>query len=322
MFNPMNEITTKITSYTNAHSHLDRAYTIKEKDFYNSVGDKHLFQKWELVNQIKIKTSKQEYFERIYKAVQYQYDFFIKNILSFIDVDDIVEDKAIKAAFLVKEIVKNEYGVNLILANQTVTGFKNKKTRNLIEKNLDKIDVLGGLPKVEDFNSHINYLFGLAKSTNKRVHVHVDQLNTKLEKETEMLARKTIEFGLEGMVTAVHSISLATHNKAYRNEVYKIAKDAGLSFITCPTAWIDHKRTEELTVNHNAITPVDELLENDLLVGIGTDNIHDIYKPFSNGDILTEAKFLIECLHLYDVKEIINILTVNSEKIIGLKNEK
>ena len=321
MFNPINEITQKINSYSNAHSHLDRAYTINRNDFYNSMGDKHLFEKWRLVEKIKRTTSTEEYFDRIYCALQYQWDFFIKNVLSFIDIDPIVGEKAIDAAWLAKQKIKKELNMNLVIANQTVTGFKDKKTRYLIEKNLDKIDVLGGLPKVEDFDYHIDYLFNLAKDTNKRVHVHVDQLNTILEKETEALARKTIKYGLEGKVTAVHSISLAAHPKKYRQKVYNISKDAGLSFITCPTAWIDHKRTEELNVNHNAITPVDELIQNNLTVGIGTDNIHDIYKPFSNGDILTEVKFLIECLHLYDIEKIIKILTINNKKIMGLINE-
>ena len=91
-----------------------------------------------------------------------------------------------------------------------------------------------------------------------------------------------------------------------------------ISFVTCPTAWIDHKRNEELNVNHNSITPVDELIEHEITVAIGTDNIHDIYKPYSTGDLMLEAKFLIECLHFYDIQNIINILTVNGEKVLGL----
>ena len=66
------------------------------------------------------------------------------------------------------------------------------------------------------------------------MHVHVDQLNTIMEKETELLARLTIKNGLEGMVSAVHSISLACHPKKYREEVYSISRDAGLTFISCP----------------------------------------------------------------------------------------
>ena len=105
-----------------------------------------------------------------------------------------------------------------------------------------------------------------------------------------------MQHGLEGRVTAVHSISVAAHPYAYRQEVYKMSKDAGLSFITCPSAWIDHPRREDLVPSHNAITPVEEMLEHDLIVALGSDNIHDGYKPYSTGDVSTELKFLLEAL--------------------------
>jgi cytosine/adenosine deaminase-related metal-dependent hydrolase len=147
------------------------------------------------------------------------------------------------------------------------------------------------------------------------LHVHVDQLNTPDEKETELLCRKTIEHGLEGKVVAVHSISLAAHQKNYRNEVYRMAKDAGMMFITCPSAWIDHPRTERLVPFHNAVTPVDELLENDLVVAIGSDNICDIYKPYSDGDISVEMRFLLESCKIYDMPTLKKISRENGLKV-------
>ena len=126
-----------------------------------------------------------------------------------------------------------------------------------------------------------------------------------------------MKHGYEGMVTAVHSISIAAHNADYRSEVYKMAKDAGLSFITCPTAWIDSRRTEINSPTHNSITPVDELLEHDLIVAIGSDNIHDVYKPYSTGDMRTELKFLLEVTHIYDQEVLVKIATENGLKVIG-----
>ena len=100
-----------------------------------------------------------------------------------------------------------------------------------------------------------------------------------------------------------------------------MSRDAGLSFITCPTAWIDSRRTEWLTPTHNAVTPVDEILEHDLVVAIGTDNIQDVYKPFSDGDMYTEVKFLLESLHLYDVNELVQIATKNGRLVIGMEDD-
>jgi len=158
----------------------------------------------------------------------------------------------------------------------------------------------------------------LGKEYGKRVHVHVDQLNNDLEKETELLARRTVYWGMEGRVTAVHGISIACHNKDYRKEVYRMSRDAGLSFITCPTAWIDSRRTEWMSPTHNSVTPVDEMLENDLVVAIGSDNIQDVYKPFSDGNMYTEVKFLLESLHIYDLDALVDIATKNGRLVIGM----
>lgn len=319
IYNPLNEVSYKTAGkMTNAHAHLDRAYTLTKKDFLNSNINKHLFEKWKIVKDIKKQSSEHDYYLRIMQAAEYQYDFGIRNILTFIDLDEYAEERALKAAVKVKDHMKRTYGVNLIIANQTMSGVTSPKIKKMIEKNMDSIDILGSLPKVEDFDKHIDTLFSWSKDTGKRVHVHVDQLNTNLENETERLAKKTQQYDLYDKVTAVHSISLATHPKQYREKIYKMCKDLEISFVTCPTAWIDHRRTEEINVNHNSITPVEELVNHGITVAIGTDNISDIYKPFSTGDLLTEAKFLIECLHFYDVKAITNILTINGEKVLGL----
>jgi cytosine/adenosine deaminase-related metal-dependent hydrolase len=96
-----------------------------------------------------------------------------------------------------------------------------------------------------------------------------------------------------------------------------MSKDAGLSFITCPTAWIDSRRTEILSPTHNAITPVDEMIMHDLVVAIGSDNINDIYKPYSTGDMSLELKFLLEATHIYDQDVLVKIATENGLRVIG-----
>ena len=101
-----------------------------------------------------------------------------------------------------------------------------------------------------------------------------------------------------------------------------MSADAGLSFVTCPTAWIDSKRKETLTPTHNAITPVEEMLEYGLVVAIGSDNIHDVYKPYSTGDMSTELKFLLEALHMYDPKVLSEIATTNGRLVIGMEEYK
>ena len=304
--------------FVNAHAHFDRAYTLAPEDMEKVVYDQ-LESKWRLVDKMKRETTIAGYQKNITKAIRAQKQYGSTACLSFIDIDPVCGDKAILATSYAKGYAA-ESGIEFKVACQTLKGLMFPACRHMFEAQLDMgtIDSIGSVPGADRGREeeHLDIVFQLAKDYNKRVHVHVDQLNTASEKETEMLARKTMEHGWESRVTAVHSISLASHPKFYRKEVYKMAQDAGLSFISCPTAWIDHRRTEELTPNHNAITPVDELLENNLIVAIGSDNINDIYKPYSTGDMMMELRFLMEALHIYDQRILVKIATEIGRKVL------
>ena len=60
------------------------------------------------------------------------------------------------------------------------------------------------------------------------------------------------------------------------------------------------------------------MLEYGLTVAIGSDNIHDVYKPYSTGNMGTELKFLLEALHLYDMDALSDIATKNGRLVIGM----
>ena len=304
--------------FVNSHAHFDRAYTAQTNDFENNNVNAHLFEKWELVNIFKMQATEERYYNHISEAIYNQIKTGTYSGLTFIDCDPVSEDRALKAALRAKRDWKDKFKMKI--ACQTLRGVLQKSPREWFEKYAGEFDVIGGLPKKDAGREaeHIDVLMSMAKSNNQLLHVHVDQLNSIEEKETELLARKTIEHGMEGRVTAVHSISLAAHPKQYRNEVYKICLDAGLSFVCCPTAWIDHRRNENLTVTHNAITPVDELVPVGLRVAIGSDNICDVYKPFSDGDMMTELRFLLEATHFYDIQSLVEIATVNGKHVCGL----
>ena len=299
--------------FANCHSHLDRSNTIYRSDF--SKTKNHLFEKWKIVDDIKRESSVTKILNNINESLSSQKKFGVSKIISFIDIDSVVGTKAIDAAEMAKEFAK-EIGIDLKIACQTLKGVVSKEERSLFYSNIERFDIIGGLPKADnDSEKHIDILFDVAKQTGKKVHVHVDQLNTKKEKETELLALKTIKYGLEGSVVAVHSISLACHEKKYRNYVYKLCKDSGMSFIACPSAWIDSPRTEELSVTHNATTPIDELIKNNIPVALGSDNIHDIYKPYSDGDMMFELRLALESNKVYDLKDIVNIACNNYKYI-------
>ena len=300
--------------FINCHAHIDRAGTA---DFFSNDEQKqHLFEKWKLVKKIKEASSVEDYYYRILRACLDQRDMGVKKIISFIDLDETVGTRALDAAVEVRRKI-GTMGIELYIGNQTVGGFTTENYK-LFDKNIDKLDFLGGLPKSDkDWSRHIDILMDYGRQTGKKVHVHVDQLNTDEELETLKLANRTIEAGMQGQVVAVHSISVACHEEPVRELIYSKSKQAGLQFVCCPSAWIDHPRTERLSPTHNSITPIDEMLRWDLTVGIGTDNIEDIYKPYCDGDMMFELRLALEACKVYNDEQILNLAYNNGLKILG-----
>jgi len=323
IYEPLEILIKKIFSLggsVNAHSHIDRAYSVQPEDMNENI-ELHLMEKWQKVDYYKKTTSEEGYYQNMRNALllHLKKNKNLKHILSFVDCDPVVEYKALHSALKLKKEMK-AYDVNFMIANQTLKGIFNSEAKKFFLNSIADVDIVGSLPSAdkERYLDHIEYVIRAAKDAGKRLHVHVDQLNTVSERETELLARQIMKIGYEGMVTAVHGISIACHPQHYRRGLYSMCRDAGLSFVSCPTAWIDSRRTEILSPTHNAITPIDEMIPAGLTVAIGTDNICDIYKPFCNGDLLTELRVLLEATHFYDIDELARIMTVNGKKVLGI----
>lgn len=305
--------------FVNAHAHLDRAFTLTKKSF--SFGQVHLHQKWLLIDELKKRSTVSQIYDRMAYALERMLSQNVQAIGSFIDVDEVIKDKAIKAAVKIKDRYQKTIKIKFI--NQTLKGVIDKKAYQWFKIGAEFCDIVGSLPgKDHPFEEkHLEIVFNEAKRLKKMIHVHVDQLNTQKEKETELLAKKTLEFGYQKKVVAIHAISLAAHPKAYREKVYRLMKKAGVMVVACPWAWIDSQRSEEMSVTHNSITPVDELVKNGVLVALGTDNIVDIYKPFNDGEMWSELRLLLEANRFYHLQELVKIATVNGLKVLGIKND-
>jgi cytosine/adenosine deaminase-related metal-dependent hydrolase len=55
-----------------------------------------------------------------------------------------------------------------------------------------------------------------------------------------------------------------------------------------------------------------------ITVALGPDDIQDIYKPFTDGDMWIEMRFLLEAQRLYDLDTLADIATINGRKALFL----
>jgi cytosine/adenosine deaminase-related metal-dependent hydrolase len=117
-------------------------------------------------------------------------------------------------------------------------------------------------------------------------------------------------------VNAVHVISLSAQDEDYFQHVLKLMVEAQLNIIACPGAALGMRQLrDKLSPTHNSIARVPEFIEAGLTVAIGTDNIHDFFQPFIEGDLYIEARMLMEGCRFYDLDVISEICSVNGRKL-------
>lgn len=324
-FNPKEKLLEKIATnggWVNAHSHIDRSFILNETNF--KLVDGTLMEKWNYPDEYKRNASVEDIYKNMCRVLDMMIEQGVTAIASFIDVDPVVEDKAIQAAKRVREEYSDKITIKFI--NQVVKGVIDPEARKWFEIGAEFVDIIGGLPEKDEGREaeHLDILFETAKKfDNKPLHVHVDQLNLPTQQDTELLIDKTIEHNYQGKVVAVHSISVGAQSREYRTSLYERLAKAGIIVVACPCGWIDNSWVAGLDHDvigpiHNSVTPVKEMLAAGVVVALGTDNIQDIYKPFSDGSMWTELRFLLEAQRLYDLEALAAIASTNGRKALFL----
>jgi cytosine/adenosine deaminase-related metal-dependent hydrolase len=288
------------------HAHLDKAYLISFENLKLSQVD--MQKKWHLYKYLKENYTFDDLVERISMGVQRMIDQGVTYFRTMVDADATVKLLPLKAAVEAKNRFKDE--ITMEIAIQPLEGLLDKTARNYFVKACEVADCIGGLPSKDrpQEKKHLDYLMGLAKDLGKNLDVHVDQENNPDENETELLALKTKEYGLEGRVNAVHAISVAAKPEGEQNRIIKLMKDAGLGVIVCPSAALSMKQLNNKNAPlHNSIAPIPKFLDADIPVYLGVDNIYDLFMPFTDGDMWMECRMLMEACRFYDIEKVAEI---------------
>ena len=108
----------------------------------------------------------------------------------------------------------------------------------------------------------------------------------------------------------MHAISLSCQSETYIDNLSKEIADLGIGVIICPSAAISMKQRSDIKAPiHNSIAPVIKLIENNVKVALGVDNISDIFMPLVDGDLWFESRLLMESIRCYDLDLISDIVT-------------
>jgi cytosine/creatinine deaminase len=288
--------------FASYHAHFDKAYLISMDNL--QLGQVDMQKKWELYKYLKENYTHEDLVKRISRGVEAMITQGVTHCRTLVDADSTVKLMPVQAAREVKEKYKSR--IRMEIGTQPLQGVIDPESRKCFIEACELADCVGGLPSKDRPmpEKHIDILMGIAKDLGKRLDVHVDQENNPFESETELLALKTIEHGLEGRVSAVHAISLAAKPKVEQDRIIRVMKDAGLTVIVCPSAALSMKQLEVPAPLHNSIAPLAALLDAGVRVVLGVDNIADLFMPLVDGDMWFECRLLMEATRFYDIKSV------------------
>jgi cytosine/adenosine deaminase-related metal-dependent hydrolase len=263
--------------------------------------------KWALYKHLKENYTFDDLFERISRGVEKMIAQGVTYCRTLVDADSIVKTLPVEAALEVKKKYKDR--IKFEIGVQPLQGVLDEESRKYFIKACELADLVGGLPSKDrpTPEKHLDIIMSIAKDMNKRLDVHVDQENNPLEIETELLARKTIEHGLEGRVSGVHAISVAAKPVHEQERILSIVKDAGVNIIVCPSAALSMKQLEMNAPLHNSIAPVARMLEMGVNVYLGVDNVYDLFMPLVDGDMWFECRVLMEACRFYNIQKVAEI---------------
>lgn len=289
----------RLGGLANHHAHFDKAYLITHENLRLSQVD--MQKKWELYRYLKENYTHDDLVERISRGLEMMIQQGATYCRTMVDADSTVGLLPIKAALEVKQRYADR--IQFEVGVQPLQGVLDPATFAQYAEACELADYCGGLPSRDrpKPEKHLDVVLSLAKKLGKPVDVHIDQENNPLEDETELLAEKTIEHGMQGRVFGVHAISLAAKEDREQDRIIEKVKEADLGIIICPSAALSMKQLPMTAPLHNSIAPFVKLREAGVRTYLGVDNVHDLFMPMVDGDIWTECRMLMEAARFYDI---------------------
>ena len=284
------------------HAHFDKAYLISMENLRLSQVD--MQKKWELYRFLKENYTPDDLTERISRGVEKMIGQGVTYCRTMVDADSTVKLLPIQAAMKVKERYHGR--ITFDVGVQPLQGVLDPESYAYFEQACEMADFVGGLPSRDrpQPEKHLDVIMGLAKRLGKPIDVHIDQENNPRENESELLARKTIEHGLQGRVFGIHAISLSAKTEPEQDRIIELLKEAGVSIVICPAAALSMKQLDMAAPLHNSIAPFPRLLAAGVPCYLGVDNIHDLFMPMADGDIWFECRMLMEACRFYDIEKV------------------
>ncbi|HDZ8838912.1 TPA: cytosine deaminase [Aeromonas veronii] len=275
-----------IPPFIEPHIHLDTTQTAGEPS-WNLSGT--LFEGIERWAERKALLTHEDVKQRAIQTLKWQIANGIQFVRTHVDVSD-PNLVALKAMLEVREEMKEWVELQIVAFPQEgILSYPNGKA--LLEEALKLgADVIGAIPHFEFTREYgvesLHYIFDLAEKYQVLVDVHCDEIDDEQSRFIETLATLAYERGIGHRVTASHTTAMHSYNGAYASRLFRLLKMADINFVANPLVNIHLQGRFDTYPKRRGITRVKEMLEANINVCFGHDDVFDPWYPMGTANML------------------------------------
>ncbi|BFQ93049.1 cytosine deaminase [Gallibacterium anatis] len=305
------------------HIHLDATQTAGQPN-WNRSGT--LFEGIERWAERKSLLSHDDVKQRAWKTLKWQIANGVQFVRTHVDVSDPTLT-ALKAMLEVKQEVAPWVDLQIVAFPQEgILSYPNGV--NLLEQAMEiGADVVGGIPHFEFTREYgvesMHIAFEIARRYGKQIDIHCDEIDDEQSRFVETVAALALKYEIGDQVTASHTTAMHSYNGAYTSRLFRLLKLSGINFVANPLVNIHLQGRFDTYPKRRGITRVKEMLENNINVCFGHDDVFDPWYPLGTASTLQVLHMGLHVCQLmgYDqINDGIKLITENSAKTLAIQD--
>lgn len=303
------------------HIHLDTTQTAGEPA-WNQSGT--LFEGIERWAERKALLTHEDVKQRARQTLKWQIANGIQHVRTHIDVSDPTLT-ALKAMLEVKQEMAPWVEIQLVAFPQEgILSYPDGEA--LLEQALQLgADVVGAIPHFEFTREYgvesLHKTFALAQKYQRMVDVHCDEIDDEQSRFVETVAALAHREKMGARVTASHTTAMHSYNGAYTSRLFRLLKLSGINFVANPLVNIHLQGRFDSYPKRRGITRVKEMLEADINVCFGHDDVYDPWYPLGTASMLQVLHMGLHVCQLMGYDQLdsgIKLITTNSARALQL----
>ena len=308
--------------FVEPHIHLDAALTAGEPHWNQSGTLFEGIQRW---GERKPLLSESDIRRRVMQTLELLVANGVQHIRTHADISD-PSLIGLRTLCAIRDELKERIHIQVVAFPQEgLLSFPNGLA--LMEQALEiGADVVGGIPHFEYTRElgerSMKTVIDLALKYDRLVDVHCDEIDDPNSRFLEVLACEALFKELGPRVTASHTTAMHSYDNAYCSKLFRLLKNSGINFISCPTESIHLQGRFDSYPKRRGLTRVKELNEAGINVCFAEDSIFDPWYSLGNGKLLRSLDFglhICQMMGYQDFSRALDLITDNSARTLNIE---